>query len=104
MIVIGIIFLGISLGLFLGYLLFDGEWKLALIMFILFVVLFVGEAISPVELVSERLIQTTDFAQYNIPIESERAGIVLERVWRPTFLFAISGRKTEHIFLDWVER
>ena len=52
--------------------------------------------------VSERLITTTDYEAYGLPIVSGRAGIVLERKSVPVFPLAIANRTFEYMFLDWV--
>ena len=52
--------------------------------------------------VSERLVTTTDYEAYDLPIVSGRAGIILERKSTPAFPLVLSSRKVEYTFLDWV--
>jgi len=63
--------------------------------------LMVVDVMVPYE-VSERLVTTTDYETYDLPIVSGRAGIVLERKSVPVFPAAIANRNTEYMFLDWV--
>ena len=50
---------------------------------------------------SERLITTTDYEAYDLPIVSGQAGIILERKSTPAFPLVLSSRKVENTFLDW---
>jgi len=63
--------------------------------------LMVVDVMVPYE-VSERLITTTDYEAYDLPIVSGRAGIILERKSTPAFPLVLSSRKVEYTFLDWV--
>jgi len=72
------------------------------ILLLLGLILITSDLFIPAQIVEEEIIQTTDYAMYNLPIETSRAGLVLKRVSRSVFPLAITGNKIEYIFLDWV--
>ena len=78
----------------------DNHLRYGLVL-LLGVSLMVVDVMVPYE-VSERLITTTDYEAYDLPIVSGRAGIILERKSTPAFPLVLSSRKVEYTFLDWV--
>jgi hypothetical protein len=52
--------------------------------------------------VEERLIQTNDYAQYGLPIDSTRVGIILEKRYKNSLPVGVYVQEPTYQFLDWV--
>jgi hypothetical protein len=50
----------------------------------------------------ERLIQTNDYAQYGLPVDSTRVGIILEKRYKNSLPVGVYVKAPTYQFLDWV--
>ena len=105
MIILGLAFIFISV-VFVSYMYASPKKKLFAVLAINFVLFGTAEVLidisSPV-IVKETLVQTNDYAQYGLPIQSNRVGIILKKEYTNVIPFTLTERVDEYLFLDWVE-